>query len=388
MKIVMVSNRVNHHVLPLCRELRRLLGEGFSFVETVPQGGEDAYQLGYAHFLAEGNPTEPWIIRGWENRILAEQVIWEADGVLTLNCGDDWVMARLKAGKLTFRAHERWYRRGLPWYRVPRARIGGWLHHGRFPSLYLLAASAYGAADARRAGCFRGKAYRWGYFPEFRTYTREELEQHKEHPLPLILWAGRFIPEKHPEDAIQACEKLRQAGYRFRLAMAGSGPLEEELRDLADFPVFLGFLSPEELRTRMERADIFLMTGDFREGWGAVLNEAMNSGCAVVSSHGPGAAPWLIRDGENGLLYASGDVEGLCGGIRKLLEDAPLRRDLGWRAYETVRDGWTPAIAAERLVDLCHSLLAEGTCSRREGLCSPASVLQNNWYPGTCGEKE
>ncbi len=47
----------------------------------------------------------------------------------------------------------------------------------------------------------------------------------------------------------------------------------------------LGAMSPDKVRAYMERADVFLFTSDFNEGWGAVLNESMNSGCAVVASH-------------------------------------------------------------------------------------------------------
>ena len=53
-------------------------------------------------------------------------------------------------------------------------------------------------------------------------------------------------------------------------------------------------MPPEAVRRRMEQANLFLLTSDFQEGWGAVLNEAMNSGCAVVASHAAGAAPYLL----------------------------------------------------------------------------------------------
>ena len=45
----------------------------------------------------------------------------------------------------------------------------------------------------------------------------------------------------------------------------------------------------------MEESEIYLVTSDRKEGWGAVVNEAMNSGCAVVADHMIGAAPWMIR---------------------------------------------------------------------------------------------
>ena len=46
-----------------------------------------------------------------------------------------------------------------------------------------------------------------------------------------------------------------------------------------------------------------------QEGWGAVLNEAMNSGCACIASHAIGSAGFLIEHGENGFVYRDGDMD-------------------------------------------------------------------------------
>ena len=62
----------------------------------------------------------------------------------------------------------------------------------------------------------------------------------------------------------------------------------------------LGTMSPVEVRKRMEKASIFLFTSDQNEGWGVVLNEAMNSACAVVANQEIGAVPFLINHSENG----------------------------------------------------------------------------------------
>lgn len=389
MKITIVSNFLNAHTAPLCRALHVQLGDDFAFVETKPRdevGDAAAYRMGYAYFQTSGEEQPEWVIRGWEDREKAQRVIFDCDAVLIANASDNWILPRLKAGKLTFRTHERWYRNGLNWYALPRAVMGGWLHHGRFPSLYLLCASAYTAADAARVGCFRGKAFRWGYFPEFREYSRERLTASKAGAVPTVLWAGRMIGLKQPEDAVTACLRLKKAGYCFRLILAGSGPEEEKLQKLSvemgGSVLFPGDLTPGQLRTEMEKADIFLFTSHRQEGWGAVLNEAMNSGCAVVASHAAGATPYLVRDGENGLVYPSGDIDGLTQCIRRLLENAPLRCELGWQAYETIRDPWCPEVAAGRLITLCEGLLDGRKPDWEDGPGSAAPVLDDEWYSG------
>lgn len=386
MKIAIVSNYVNHHTRELCRELYDRLGRDFSFVATQQRSqidGAAAFQMGYAHYMPD-EPAPEWVIPGWKDPKLARQLLFDADAVITANASDDWVLSRLKAGKLTFRAHERWYRQPLPWYRLPKAVIGGWLHHGRFRNLHMLCASAYTAADTARVGCFRGKAYQWGYFPVFRAYVPEALDAMKNSAVPTILWAGRLIDWKHADDAVCACIRLKAQGFDFRLRIAGEGPEEEKLRrmceKLGNSAEFLGALSPEQLRGEMERSEIFLFTSDFREGWGAVLNEAMNSGCAVVASHAAGATPCLVRDGKNGLIYPNGDVEALIRALEQLLSDRERRRTLGQRAYETIRTDWTADGAADAFLALCQKLLRGEEPGPSDGLCSPAPILQNNWY--------
>ena len=85
-------------------------------------------------------------------------------------------------------------------------------------------------------------------------------------------------------------------------------------------PAMLGAMPPEEVRRHMEKADIYLFTSDFNEGWGAVLNESMNSGCAVVASHAIGSVPFLIKNGENGLIYENGNQLDLEKQVLRLLE--------------------------------------------------------------------
>ena len=145
----------------------------------------------------------------------------------------------------------------------------------------------------------------------------------------------------------------------------------------------LGAMPPEAVREHMEKAEIFLFTSDFNEGWGAVLNESMNSGCAVVASHAIGSVPFLIRDGENGLIYRNGDDDGLYKRVTRLIDDPALRDRLGRNAYRTLADTWNAETAAERFLQLSQALL-DGKSPELfdEGPCSRAAVLRNGWYKG------
>lgn len=106
----------------------------------------------------------------------------------------------------------------------------------------------------------------------------------------------------------------------------------------------------------MEKADIFLFTSDRQEGWGAVANEAMNSGCALVADHMIGAIPYLVQDGVDGLIYKDGNPNELFALAERLVCDRELCRRLGRRAYAKITESWNAENAARRLVELCREL--------------------------------
>ena len=107
----------------------------------------------------------------------------------------------------------------------------------------------------------------------------------------------------------------------------------------------------------------------------------MNSGCAVVASHAIGSVPFLMKDGENGLVYRSGDVAMLTDKVRDLLDHPEKRRTLGSAAYETMVATWTAEVAAERLMNLAEHILAgeKNPDLYENGPCSKASILKDDW---------
>ena len=97
----------------------------------------------------------------------------------------------------------------------------------------------------------------------------------------------------------------------------------------------------------MEKCQIHLFTSNHLEGWGAVVNEAMNSGCAVVASGEAGAVPFLIENGKNGLIYYKGSYEEFAGLVKGLVSDRERMEALGKAAYDTITGMWNAEHAAE-----------------------------------------
>ena len=167
----------------------------------------------------------------------------------------------------------------------------------------------------------------------------------------------------------------------------GNGEMEQQLMQMIkeyqveDCVKMLGSMTPDKVRKHMEQADIYLFTSDFNEGWGAVLNESMNSGCSVVASHAIGSVPFLIDNGENGLIYENNNEDDLLKKIEYLLNNPAVRKKMGIRAYETMQQTWNAEVAATRLIELSNDLIEKGTSERYDnGPCSKAEFLRNGWF--------
>jgi len=172
------------------------------------------------------------------------------------------------------------------------------------------------------------------------------------------------------------------------MSVIGNGEMEAQLHEMIrrkgveDCVEMLGAMSPDEVRAHMERADVFLFTSDFNEGWGAVLNESMNSGCAVVASHAIGSVPFLIKDGVNGLIYENGNQKHFEKQVCRLLDDDAYRRKMGENAYATISDTWNAQVASGRFVELAREIIKGNTAQTlfEDGPCSSAEILDNGWY--------
>lgn len=381
MKIVFVSNYFNHHQSTLSEILVKQTGGDYRFVATSEMR-QERRDLGY------GMDAMPDYVlsahRG--DKTLAEEAIGSADAVIVGSAPEELVQPRIRHGKLTFRYTERLlkkkggFKQWLKWWLVL---------HRRNPAgkpIYLLCAGAYVAADYAKFGMFKNRAYQWGYFPKTVVYPDVDalLEKKEKHE---ILWVGRLIDWKHPEHALAVAKGLKASGMEFRLNIIGSGVMESELAQqikaegLEDCVFLLGSMKPEAVRTHMERASIFIATSDRQEGWGAVINEAMNSGCAVVASHGMGAAVTMIENGKNGLIYDSGNVDMLLQQVMELLQNDETRATMGAKAYESIASLWNAEVAGQRLCRLTERILAgeQSPVLYETGPCSPAKIISDKY---------
>ncbi len=398
MKVTFVSNYINHHQIPFCEAMCAVTGGQFIFVQTQRME-QERVQMGWQQ-------VQPDYVRCfYEGPEQCKALIMDSDVVIFGGCDDEsYIAPRLEAGKIVIRYMERLYKTGQ-WKAIsPRGLGKKYLDHTRYRKgpVYLLCAGAYVASDFHIVRAYPGKMYCWGYFPASKEYDVERLLDGKGYvgaegqKIPYLLWAGRFIDWKHPELAVETARYLKEKGVAFHMDMIGGGPLEEQVRsllhayDLEKQVHLLGYKTPDQVRASMEQADIYLLTSDRQEGWGAVANEAMNSGCVLVADHMVGAAPYLIRHGQNGFVYKSGCARMLFATVEKLVEDKQLCRSLGRTAYETIQTTWNAENGAKRLYALLQDLCKEWSeaVGSEEVACQRIEKAHGAEENAGCGRKQ
>lgn len=356
MQITFVSNYLSIHQYPFSEAMYKLLGDKYYFIETEPMK-EERSNMNWPKIDA------PYIYRAYETEAAkqrAKRIILESDAVIFGSAPYELVKRRIRANKLTFRYSERPLKKGLQIWRYPDRFVRWRWQWPQNKNVYLLCASAYAAEDFAKFGMFRNRAFKWGYFPQ--TYHYEDIDALIEKKTKnSLVWVARYLELKHPEAAVEVGKRLKRDGYDFEINMIGNGQLMEATEQairaagLEQQVHILGAMKPEEVRAHMEKAQIHIFTSDRNEGWGAVLNESMNSACVPVANREIGSAPFLIENGKNGYLYS--DIDELYEKVKYLLDHPQERMEMARCAYDTIVKEWNAEVAAERLINAIEYFL-------------------------------
>ncbi len=167
---------------------------------------------------------------------------------------------------------------------------------------------------------------------------------------PRLLWIGRMVRTKRPEDALAAQSLIREHLPGATLEMVGTGYLRARLaaRDLPGV-TFRGAVPESQKRSLLARSDLLLLPGT-REGWGIVAMEAAAHGVPVIAYDIPGLRDSVV-DGVTGVLV-SPKPEAMADAARALLSD-PVR----WRLLRVA--------ARERAMEFTWERAAKDLLSRR-----------------------
>ncbi|QOZ52002.1 glycosyltransferase [Bradyrhizobium sp. CCBAU 53338] len=152
----------------------------------------------------------------------------------------------------------------------------------------------------------------------------------------LIVACGRLVPYKGFDVLLRALKHVDA-----HLIIAGTGPLEAELREIAeqarvsDRVTFAGYMSRVEQRQAFGAANLFVLPSvNEAEAFGIVQLEAMCSAIPVVNTNLPTGVPWVARDGLEGLTVMPRDEVPLAAAMSRLLDDPVLAARLGAAARD------------------------------------------------------
>ncbi len=161
------------------------------------------------------------------------------------------------------------------------------------------------------------------------------------------VFVGRLAPEKGVRFLIEAWRKLD-----YPLTVVGDGPLREWAQSNATPNVtFLGEKSHEATLDIMRRARCLVFPSVWYEGLPMTLIEACALGIPTIASD-LGARREIIKDGESGLLFNSGDEKGFVSAVKTLYNDLALRNRLGDGARRVYEELYTP----EKNIELLNAI--------------------------------
>jgi glycosyltransferase involved in cell wall biosynthesis len=374
--VVLGVERVyNPHVLPIFDALRARADIRFTgcVLERLKPWRVD---LGWSELPADSPYLQPWRRRDDRKRYFelvrsADVVIWTS---LKFERSVRLILGRLLRGRLVALWMERFReRRERHWYETLGMKATVRLVNS--PNVHLMALGEGAADDFRAYGATRWKVWQFGYAVE--PVPRPALRGDSRSDGPLrLLFAGFLRSKKGVEVLLRALGTPSLAGRSWWLEIAGDGQERPKLEALAqrlgiaDQVEFTGVVGHEEIGEVYRHSDVLVLPSHY-EGWGAVINEAMEHELAVVASDGAGAARILVDHGRTGFVFPRGDAEALADCLGRLVATPELSRAMG-RAGRVRIEQFRPKVAAERAARLFRGLTGHAAMPEyTEGYCQP-----------------
>lgn len=175
---------------------------------------------------------------------------------------------------------------------------------------------------------------------------------------PVIGTIGRLSPVKGQKYLVGAMKEILSVRPDTQVIILGDGDERESLAKLAKTLGVSGslhlFSSCADTTDFLSVMDVFVFPS-VKEGLGIALLEAMAAGKACVASRVGGISD-IIKDGYSGLLVGVADQKAISSAVLELLADAELRRLMGVRARELVRERFTLDMMADKVAGVYRAL--------------------------------
>jgi glycosyltransferase involved in cell wall biosynthesis len=172
------------------------------------------------------------------------------------------------------------------------------------------------------------------------------------------IYMGRLSPEKGCWTLIHAFEQLPNVPLRI----LGTGPLEQELKDYVSKKgigniQFLGFKSGEEKWQLLRNSLCLVVPSEWYENFPVTVLEAFMAAKPVVAAR-MGGLPYIVEDGQSGLLFESGKVDDLAKQIQRLADDPAGAVRMGARARTLSETKYGPEQGYSNLMNIFSQVQA------------------------------
>jgi len=171
---------------------------------------------------------------------------------------------------------------------------------------------------------------------------------------PVIGFVGRLTADKGVSYLLQAVRQLAKQGQFVDIMIVGDGDQENALRSEVDrlgMSERVHFFGKRNDTPNLYAAmDVFVLPS-LKEAFPLVVLEAMASGLPVIASR-VGDIPYILWNGECGVLVEAGDFLGLAANIQKLLGDWSATQLMALAGQERVRNLFSSAAMARRYHDI------------------------------------
>jgi glycosyltransferase involved in cell wall biosynthesis len=208
-----------------------------------------------------------------------------------------------------------------------------------------------------------------------------------------LLYFGRLSPEKGVDDLLRAMKGVPH----MQLTVAGDGPQRNDLLNLTkelglNNVEFVGQVRGADLDELVSRSRFTVLPSHAYETLGKTILESYALGRAVVASD-LGSRRELVRHGETGLLYPTGDVSRLAEAIESLGSNPRLAEQMGLEGRELVRQRYGPQWHYESLLKIYERLTARNKIVSRGNLVRTSAAppweksrRQNQTWTGSIDE--
>lgn len=383
-KIVLYTNTISPHQLPLAKELAARAGDGnyrYIYTDAVDK---DHSRLGWSLEAPE------WCIHvnsANVNEWLEDADIMLVGGIRPIGLCE----RRALSGKTTFYMSERWFKPPIgmlrllvPSYRRMAERFVRLFDVG---GLVYLPIGIHAARDmARLCGLIHGdlrclfrapeldferkpggkvwlkneqrntrkycldKMRMWGYFVEPSKFTgqnsqtgdadensKPQTKNLKQKTL-RVLWVGRLLKLKRVDTIIRAVGELSNSNLQLTLDIYGTGPEGANLKKLAaNYGNIINFYPPvqiDDVRKVMREHDVYVLSSNAYEGWGAVVSEALEEGMKVIGTYEAGSSATILPEE---CLFHSGDWKDLLKLFQSDLQNVGIGDWTTRRASEVIK---------------------------------------------------